>query len=201
MEDNTINKKRKTWLIVFGVVAVLALVALSIWLTISNNSYDEAEPEYSDGEIVGDTQDKFMVFYNLDFLTMAYNIKFSTNVASDIEKYAFLPEEMKFAGENNSKNGNNSVYYDATIDVGNIVNYDALTSRFDVSISDGRKYGILTRTDSIEENYTYLYVAITRDGSDSIGIFVSGDNSLENEFAEFAKEQFGKNTVTTIGSE
>lgn len=194
------EKKRKIILVV-GAICLAVLIGLVVSVLVVNNLSESTESEYSDGEIVGDTQDKHMLFENLDYLTMIYNIEFSTNVASDIEKYAFLPEEMKYSGENNSINGDNSVYYDATIDVGSIKNYDELTCGFDVDISDRRKYKVITKTDSIEDNYTYLYVAITRDGGESIAVFVNGDAAYESIFADFVKEQFGKNVVTTVDSE
>ncbi|MBO7657398.1 hypothetical protein J6S55_02055 [Candidatus Saccharibacteria bacterium] len=182
---------KKKLLIVAGVVSVLVLIGLGVWVVISNNSSEEAEPEYTDGQIVGEMRDKFMVFENLDFLTMAYNIKFSTTVAEDIENYAFTASEMQYSGENNSKNGDNKVYYDATINVGDLVNYDVFTSDFTVSISDGRKYRVITKTDSLDENYTYLYVAILRDGGDEIFVDSHGDEKDLTDFLEFVKSKMG----------
>ena len=182
---------KKKLLIVAGVVSVLVLIGLGVWVVISNNSSEEAEPEYTDGQIVGEMRDKFMVFENLDFLTMAYNIKFSTTVAEDIENYAFTASEMQYSGENNSKNGDNKVYYDATINVGDLVNYDVFTSDFTVSISDGRKYRVITKTDSLDENYTYLYVAILRDGGVEIFVDSHGDEKDLTDFLEFVKSKMG----------
>lgn len=191
MENNMMNKKKKNLLIIFGVVVALILVGLGIWVVFSNNLEAEAEPEYSDGVIVGDTKDKFMVFENLDFLTLSYNIKFSTTVAEDIENYVLSEPEMRYSGENNLKNGDNKVYYDATINVGDLVNYDVFTSDFTVSISDGRKYRVITKTDSLDENYTYLYVAILRDGGDEIFVDSHGDEKDLTDFLEFVKSKMG----------
>lgn len=187
--------KKKTLLIIFGVVSALILVGLGIWVVVSNNSERETEPEYSDGVIVGDTKDKFMLFENLDFLTLSYNIQFSTMVAEDIENFAFSAEEMQYSGENNPKNGDSKVYYDATINVGDFVNYDALTSDFTVSISDGRKYRVITRTDSLDENYTYLYVAIMREGGSDMIVFANGNDTLVADFADFAKKEMGASEI------
>ena len=182
---------KKKLLIIAGIVSALVLIGLGIWVVVSNNSSEETEPEYTNGRIVGEMKDKFMVFENLDFLTMAYNVKFSTTVAEDIENYAFTASEMQYSGENDSKNGDNKVYYDATINVGDLVNYDAFTSDFTVSISDGRKYRVITRTDSLDENYTYLYVAILRDGGDEIFVVVDGNENNLVDFSEFIKTKMG----------
>lgn len=184
------NKKRNILIVLAGLVAAV-LIGLVVMVVVRNNSEDETEPEYSDGVIGGLVQDKFMVFYNLDFLTLSYNIKFSTTVSSDIEKFAFSDSEMVYSGENNPVEEDKKLYYDATIDVGSFVNYDAFVSDFVVDISDGRKYRVITRTDSLDENYTYIYLAILREGGDVIHILVNGDEKDVSGFEEFAKTKMG----------
>ena len=184
------DKKRKI-AIGLGIGLVIILIGVVIGAVTIDNLPVDAEPE-DVGEVIGDTRDKFMVFENLGFLTMTYNIKFSTMVAEDIENCAFSAEEMEYSGENNSKNGDNKIYYDAVIDVAGFSSYDALNSDFEVEISDGRKYRVLTRTDSLDDDFAYIYVAVTRDGGPDLWIFVNGDLVGKDDFISFAEEKTGK---------
>ena len=135
------------------------------------------------------------MFYNRDILNLAYNVDFSTVVLDNITTVVFSEEEMKFSRDNSSSQGDDGVYYDATIDVGTFTSYDVYTSRFEVNISDERKYTVIARTDSLESDFTYVYTAILRDGGSKIAIFINGSESDKSSFVKFAKEKLGKNTA------
>lgn len=190
--ENT-RKRKIVWGVLAGIIA--AVIGGVVIYAIVDNWPVTAEPESGDGEFISSKRDKFLVFDNLDFLTAAYNIRISTMVAEDLENYVFSDAEMQYAGENNTQNGSTDVYYDAEIDTGDFQSYDAFTSKFEVGISDGRKYQVILRTDTLEEDFGYAYVAIARVGGNMVAVYADGNNEYEKEFGEFAKGEFGASEV------
>lgn len=189
MKDNAKNKKT---LIISSVVALVFLLVVGVVLFI--NSQFPHFPDVDDGP--GDEVfERSLVFYNRDILTLAYNEDFSLIVLDDIRDVVFSEEEMKFSKNNTPIEDDSAIYYDATIDASNIVFYDAYTSEFNVKISDEREYKVIASTDSLAEDFTYAYIAISRDGGDKIFIFINGDSKNQNAFVDFAKEKIGKNLV------
>lgn len=97
------------------------------------------------------TGDKTLTFYNQDILVEAYNADFAKIVLDDITNVVLTDNA-------------NLQDYTATIDVASFYSSGPYESGFRVDISDGRKYDVTTKTDSLEDNFTYINITISRDG-------------------------------------
>ena len=190
-----LEEKNKKRLIIGGVVVFAILLIVGIVLMINYETPHFPDVDDGPGEEV---DEKSLVFYNRDILSLAYSEDFSTVVLDNITTVVFSEEEMKFSKDNSSSQGDDAVYYDATIDVGTFTSYDVYTSRFEVNISDERKYMVIARTDNLESDFTYVYTAILRDGGSKIAIFINGSESDKSSFVKFTKEKLGKNIVDVV---
>lgn len=179
------EKRNKIILIISAVFIVVATV-VGIVFMINDNSNELTEPEEF-SEVIGDKRNKFIVFYNLDLLTNIYNIEISTTFATEFENYVMSDTEMQFSGVNNPVEEDANVYYDATIDIVSFESYDLYTVGFEVTISDGRVYEVIVQTDSLDENYTYIYSAIKRKGGE-IHFIADGDEKDLDKFEKLAEE-------------
>lgn len=192
MEDEDRRKKIITAIIaIFSAIILLIIVAVVVAI---NNTPRTDFPDIDDGP-GEEIYEKSLVFYNRDFLTMAYNIDFSAIVLDEIKAVVFSDEEMKFSRDNNSKEYSNEIYYDATIDIGDFSSYADYRNGFDVEISDNRTYKVITKTDSLNEDFTYVYSALLREGGDKIFVMINGAENDKDAFIEFAKQKLGKDKV------
>lgn len=197
------KKKKISLAIIIGIV-VIAVVILIIVLNI-NNKKDASDENVGESGLIEEAHgpgeeasEKSLVFYNRDFLTTVYNRKISSIVADDIEKAVFSDEEMVFSGDNSPLESDREIFYDATIDVEDYASYNMYMSDFNVRISDGREYQVIVDTNDLEEYVIFIYTAISRIGSNKIWVFVHGIEDYEEDFINFVKEKFGKNTVDVI---
>ena len=189
MLEERFNKNK---ILIIGSISALIIV---IFVTILNsNNVVVTEPERME-ERVGDRTSKFIVFYNLDILTMVYGLKGSTTIATEFENYVMSEEQMQFSGVNKPVEENAEVYYDATIDMAGFSSYTNYRYGFDVRISDGRIYKVITKTDSFDEGFTYIYSAILREGGDKIFVIVNGAENDKDAFVDFVKQKLGKDQV------
>lgn len=143
----------------------------------------------------GEISDKILFFYNDDILTMAYNSDFTKTVEKQITNVVFSEEEMKFSKDNNPEEYDKEIYYDATIDAGGFSSYTDYKNGFDVKISDNRMYKVITKTDSFDKDFTYVYSALLREGGDKIFVMVNGAENDKDAFVDFVKQKLGKDKV------
>ena len=190
------NKKNKILLIISIVLSIAAMVAIIV-ISVMSNQQKTDFPDVDDGP-GEEVDEKSLIFYNRDILNLAYNVDFSAVVLNNISTITFSEEEMKYSGENHSIEGDDNIYYDATIDVDSFGSYNEYSSYFDVKISDGRKYFVITRTDSLDDDFTYIYTAITREGGDKIFIIINGNDANADEFTKFVKGEINKELVEII---
>ncbi|MBR0424063.1 hypothetical protein IJI79_00975 [Candidatus Saccharibacteria bacterium] len=184
MKDK-IEKNKKLIIVVLAGVAVA--IIMTVILVIVNSAPKTDFPDVNEGP-GEEVDEKSLVFYNRDILTLTYNIDISARILDNIQTVVFSKEEMVFSKNNESQEGDNSIYYDATIDIPSLESYDLYTVGFEVGISDGRKYKVMVRTDSLDENYTYIYSAIKREGGEEIYFVADGDESELAEFKTLAEE-------------
>lgn len=184
--------KNKKVAMVGAVVLAVALIVVVVVSVVNSNRTDFPDVNEGPGEEV---YERSLVFYNRDILNLAYNKDFSAVVLDNIQAVIFSEEEMKFSRNNSPLEEDNSVYYDATIDAANFTSYDANICGFDVKTSDERDYKVIAGTDSLNEDFTYVYTAILREGGDKIFVFINGDKKDENAFIDFAKSKLGVGVV------
>ena len=175
MKDK-IEKNKKLIIVVLAGVAVA--IIMTVILVIVNSAPKTDFPDVNEGP-GEEVDEKSLVFYNRDI---------SARILDNIQTVVFSKEEMVFSKNNESQEGDNSIYYDATIDIPSLESYDLYTVGFEVGISDGRKYKVMVRTDSLDENYTYIYSAIKREGGEEIYFVADGDESELAEFKTLAEE-------------
>lgn len=180
-----------------GLIGIFAILIFVIFLVVEAQKPKLIDVDHGPGDEISE---KSLVFYNRNILKRAYNTNYSSIVLDAIEKVVFSDSEMEFSKDNTPAEGDKDIYYDATIDAGNFMSYDAHTSSFDVKISDDREYRVITKTDSIDKDFTYVYVAVLRKGGDKIAIFIAGDEKDKNAFVNFVKQKMDKSAfeVNTI---
>lgn len=171
-----------------------ALVAAKEW--IEEIGFDANEYTFTVSR--ANVSDKTLMFYGDEILTAAYNGKYLDLVSSGIENVVFSADEMRYSQDNRPVESDANVYYDAIIDATSVSSFDAYTTKFNVNISDGRAYSVITKTDSLNEDFNYLYSSIIRDGGDTIFVFINGDKKEKNSFIEFVRTQFNKTSVNTV---
>ena len=186
--------KRKKITILTAVLTVIVLVSIVIFSVVSMNGQITHFPDVDDGP-GEEVDEKSLVFYNRSILTLAYNADFSSIVLDNISTVVFSKEEMQFSKNNSPVEGDSKIYYDATIDAGGLISYGPYANKFNVKISDEREYQVVTETDSLDNNFSYVYTGISRVGGDRISILINGSEENKDSFVKFAKEKIGKDLV------
>lgn len=179
--------KKKQILLITVVLATIGLLIAGIVTLAVNNSTSNIIQESEQSEENGE-RTKFLVFYNYDILNLAYNIGISSKVMENIELLVLSDAEMEFSGANTPLEENAEVYYDATIDVENFSARDMYTSKFRVTISDGRVYDVVMQADFLEEEPTYVYTAVKREGAENVSVVSYGDENGFSDFSSLARE-------------
>ena len=161
-----------------------ALKAAKKWLFSIGFNPDNYTFEVSGGGIENDS----LVFHNQDILTLAYNNKIAMIILDDISAAVYLNREIQSSANSFSETI-------ATLNIDSFESFDSLTSKFEMDISDDRKYQLIVRADSLDNNFTYVYVAISKIDSSDIMIYATGDKKDLANFAEFAKIEMDKVSV------
>ncbi len=184
MKDK-VEKNKKIIIGILTAVVVVMIVAIIVVSVSNTPKTDFPDVNEGPGEEV---DEKSLVFYNRDILTEVYNRSISATILDDIQSVVFSSEEMAFSFNNVSKEGNNNIYYDATIELSSFSSLDSYTSKFRVKISDSRVYNVLTRADSLNDEFSYVYVAILREGGEKIFLMFNGDEKDKDGFSSLVEE-------------
>lgn len=186
MKEN--NKKRNLIITLIAIPVLIVMILISSFIL----NYHSPFPDIDDGPGI-EVDEKSLVFYNRDILELAYTIKLSSIILTNLKNTIFSPEEMKYSTDNSPQESDKNLFYDAIIDMGDLISYDPLTTKFNVNISDNRKYIVLVKSESLSSDSTYLYTAISRDASDAIAtLYINGDKKDEEYFKNLAKEKLGR---------
>lgn len=181
--------------ILTALIIILAIIIIII--TVATSSVPNY-PGINDG--AGDeVLEKSLIFSNRDLLSKVYNKDISSIILTNIDSIVFSEQEMKYSKDNSPAEGDPAVYFDAKINTSSLVSYNTETHFFTVSLSDKRQYDVFVTSDTTEDNFTYVYTAITRNGSSStINIIINGAKQAADNFINFITEKTTSSNKTDI---